>query len=298
MKKTIIAALAVVAMAGCTKDEATNPEENLAAAFSSSIAETRVSGTSWESSDQIGIMVTSDNDLADGYQYNNRHDVTFTNAKQGTFVPASDLDQIYYSLDEDERVDFYAYYPYKSSLSASSQTYSISVTNQATPRNIDFMEASTRDDGNDGYNKNSGTVALEFSRNMAKITLTLKAGDGLALSDISAVRFSGFYTSGTYYFPTNSFRSVSGNSTSFTPYGSGSSYSAILLPRNATSHMVYFTTPNGDVPLDLSSYSLSAGRHLYFTVTVSQTEATLVSNDIIGWDEAEIEDEDATFETE
>lgn len=295
-RELLIATLALAAMVGCAKDES-GGVESYAASFTSSIAPTKASGTEWETGDQIGVMVTSNNIMLSTYHYNNCHNVSFTDPEQGIFTPATALDQIYYSLDESDYVDFYAYYPYKDGLSAADESYPINVLTQSSPEDIDFMEASTRSDSAVGYNKNSGAVALNFSRNMVKITLKIVAGDGVSTSDISSVRLHGFYTSATYYFPTNSFTEFGGSSSYITPYSQGSNvYSAILIPQNASSHMAYFETSYGTIPLDLSSYSLSKGDHLYFTVTVSQTDATYEQNTINGWEEAVIDDN--TFETE
>lgn len=283
-------------LASCTVSEPA-ATSNPAASFTSSIEATRVSGTEWESGDQVGIMVTSSNSILGDYRYNNCHNVSFTEPSQGIFTAASAADQIYYSLDESDYIDFYAYYPYSATLESSDQSYPISVADQSEPRKIDFMEASTRSDGSDGYNKNSGTVPLDFSRNMAKITLILKAGDGVELSDISAITFEGFYTSATYDFPTNTFVEFGGNSVSITPYDAGNdTYSAILIPENAANHKVYFATPHGEISIDLTEYTLTRGHHLGFTVTVSQTAATYEQNTINDWDEAEILDDTLEIE--
>lgn len=287
MKKTLYIVGAMLVMASCTKE--TVDTQSLKATFTSSIEQTRVVGTEWETGDQIGIIVVSTtvNAVSEGYRFNNCHNVTFTDPSQGIFIPDTDLDQIYYSVDENEYVEFYAYYPYSSSLTADTEEYSMDITDQTEPRKIDFMESSTNNDGNGGYNKNSSTVALGFLRNMAKISLALQAGDGLELSDISAITLEGFYTSATYDLATNSFKDLGGGELSITPYSAGNDiYSAILFPENAASHMVYFTTPYGDVPLDLSGYNLTKGEHLYFTVTVSQTAASYEQSEINGWDDA------------
>lgn len=294
-RELLIAALALAAMAGCAKDE-TGGAESYAASFSSSIDQTRVSGTEWESGDQIGVMVTTNNDLLSSYRYNNCHNVSFADPEHGIFTPATVLDQIYYALDESYYLDFYAYYPYNEALSAADQSYPIDVSDQSVPKDLDFMEASTRSDSSEGYNKNSGVVPLDFSRNMAKITLKIVAGSGMSLDGISSVRLQGFYTKATYDFPTNSFTELRGNSSYFTPYKQSSGvYTAILIPHNASWHRVYFTTSYGEIVLNLSDYSLARGEHLYFTVTVSQTAATCEQSTINGWGDAEIEDD--TFET-
>lgn len=285
MKRTItIATLAIAAMVGCAKEESsTLTLSDTSATFASTIT-TRASNDEWSAGDQIGIMVTSDNDLVDGYRVNNCYNVTFTDPTQGTFTADTAADQIYYSVDEEDKVDFFAYCPYLSTLGADYK-YPISVVDQADPEKIDFIEASTKDDGNGGYNKLSGTVPLTFTHRMSKITLILKAGVGVTLDDITAVTLKGYYTTAKYDLPTNSFEDLGGTTSDITPLDGGDyTHSAILIPESATSHMIYFTTTHGDVPLDLTSESLEAGNHVEYTVTVNQTEATYSANKINGWE--------------
>ncbi len=280
-------------IASCTKEESAT-EESLNAQFSSSI--TRASGTEWESGDQIGVMVTQNNSLVAEYNYNNRYNVSFTDPEHGDFIADSEVDQIYYSVDNTECINFYAYYPYNSDLVEADCSYPIDITEQSTPKNIDFMEAST--DGSGGYNKDSGTVILNFSRNMSKITIKLKEGDGVALSDITNVEFEGFYTTATYDFTTNTFGSCGGETTTITPYDEGSeTYSAIVIPEQATTHTINFETKYGTLPLDLSSYTLERGSHLYFTITVSQVPVVSDYHTISKWVDADIDDDESSFDS-
>ncbi len=295
MNRIILAALAIAAVVGCAKEEQSGGGDSLAASFTSSIT-TRVSGTQWDEGDQIGVMVTTGSEPHANYRYNNLYDVSFTDPKQGLFSAHSMVDQIYFSVDEADYIHFYAYYPYNADLVESELSYPVSVVDQSKPKLLDFMEASTA--STEGYNKDSGTVALNFTRNMSKITLKLKAGTGLELSDITAVRYAGFSNSATYDFPTNTFGSLAGSDVEITPLDEGDNiYSAILIPENTAKHTIYFTIKNGErVPLDLSEYTLSKGDHYYFTVTVSQTEASSELNGIVGWGDADIDDD--SFETE
>ncbi len=295
MKKYLtIAALALATVAGCTKESSRGANDGIAPSFTSSIS-TRANGTEWESGDQVGIIVTFDNAMLEEYRYNNLYNVSFTDPEQGELTADSADDKIYYPIDEEQYVDFYAYYPYSASVTAANESYAVSIADQSSPKAIDFMEASTRDSG--GYNKYNQSVPLTFSRNMAKISLQLKAGEQVDLSEITAVRLEGFYTSATYALTTNSFGNLAGEDVAITPYIEGENlYSAILIPENATSHIIYFTSSLGDMPLDLSSYTLEKGEHSYFTVTVNRSEASYQVNKIADWNDADIDNN--TLETE
>ncbi len=286
-RKLTIAALAVAAMAGCTNDDSSS-SDSLEASFSSAI--TRVSGVEWEDGDQIGVMVTSDNQLLGTYRYNNLYNVTFTDPTEGIFTADSNEDKIYFSMDEEEYIHFYAYYPYSTDLVEAEESYTIDITDQSVPKKIDFMEASTRDGDFVGYNKsNNGAVALNFSRNMAKITLELTAGDGVTLSDITRVRALGYYSEGIYSFASNAFTPDEGNVVGFNFYKeSETRYSAIMIPaqyEDGVNQRIYFDTPYGDVPLDMSAYDLERGVNKLYNVKVSQTEATCEGNEIYDWQE-------------
>lgn len=267
-------------MAGCSKDKATETIGAESARFTTTISNTRAHDTSWDDGDIVGIMVTQENTLVSRYRYNNQYNVDATNS---TITNATDADLIYYPADGSV-VHFYAYYPYNSQLSEVDQSYPIDISDQSEPKDIDFMEASTRN--TEGYTIISSSVELTFSHRMAKLSMTLVAGDAVDLSDITAVKLVGFYDSATYNFVLNEFEGSSIKEISLTPYKDATSgiYSAILIPENAASHMVYFTTPNGDVPLDLTNYTLESGKHHSLTVTVSQTEATYDENEINNWE--------------
>ncbi len=283
-------------MVGCSRDKESSTE-SLVASFTSAI-ETRVSGVEWEVGDQIGVMVTSDNVALDNYRYNNLHNVSFSDPERGGFTADSEADKIYFSVDEAVVLHFYAYYPYRADLVEAEESYPIDVTDQSDPAKIDFMEASTRD--TEGYNKKSDTVVLNFTRNMAKITLNLVAGDGLELSDITRVYATGYYTAATYDFVNNIFGGFSGEDFELDLRDGGSDqYTAILIPENfAGERMIKFTTQYGDVPLDMSAYNLTRGENRVFTVKVSQTSADATTNRIGDWDDATVETENENFEND
>ncbi len=288
-KRVIIAALAIIAMSSCNKEQVEIESSAICAQFTSSI-ESRASGTEWEVGDAVGIIVTQNGSPLSSYHYNNRHNVVIgSNASICSFEADSELDQIYYSTDESTTIDFYGYYPYSADIDATEQCYPIDVTHQSSPQSIDLMVAST--EGGSGYNKNSDAVSLRFNRCMTKISLQLKAGTGVELTDISAVKITGFYTKANYSFESGSFVDLSAEEATITPYLDESGvYSAILIPNNTLNHIIYFTTPYGDVPLDLSDESLLAGEHNYYTVNVHQTSTTYQSNSINNWNTAWGED--------
>ncbi len=298
MKKILLIAFAIALVVSCSKDSATTKIEfsSVPVMFVSSITETRASGTEWDGDDVIGIMVTKDGSFVSDYRYNNKHNVVIgSDAEQCTFDAESLLDQLYYSVDEDYTIDFYGYYPYSADIVEADMSYPIDVADQTSPEDIDFMDAVTEV----GYSKSSDMVSLTFGHRMAKISLELKAGVGIDdVSEITAVRMEGFYTTANYDFTSFSFVDLGGESVAITPLKDATTgvYSAILIPSNAATHKIYFTTTDGDVALDITTEQLVSGQHSYYTVTVNRTFPTYETNIINGWGEATLDND--SFETE
>lgn len=298
MKKTILAALAIAAMASCTKEtETTTMPADGTASFTSTIS--RVSGTSWEDDDQVGIMVTDGSATLLGYKFNALYDV---NPTTNAFSPNADADKFYYPVDETKYIQFYAYYPHSTAVTTANQYFPVNVAIQTTPKLIDFMEATTK--GGSGYNKKSTNVPLTFNRRMTKITFTLVAGTGVDLDDITAITLEGFYTTANYDFATNSFGTIA-TVASITPYeeSADNTYSAILIPTHdgntaVTAHStpkVKFVENGENFYWDLSKETLKAGdNNTYSKVTISRTGVTASGSNITNWNP--IQKEDVTAE--
>lgn len=108
-------------------------------------ANTRLSGTTWDNGDAVGIFMLSRNgalpldvvDEADNCKY-----ITLVDGKQMRFLPLRSEQTIYYPKG-DIAVDFVAYHPYAETGTATGNLnnyiYPIRVDNQAVPGAIDFM---------------------------------------------------------------------------------------------------------------------------------------------------------------
>ncbi len=280
---------------GCSKSETSEMESYATPQFVSEI--TRVTGTSWEDDDQVGVMMTMNNSLytKDNTPYNARYNV---DKSDGSLSADTSADILYYSVDANDYVDFYAYFPFREGLSSIDQNISLSVANQSDAEAIDFLEASTRATSNGGYNKYDSEVAFTFYHRLAKLTLNLSAGQGMSLDYITSVEIDGLYTSTIYDFTTCRFGSMSDIATITVNKESSTLYTAILRPNIDSDKAPIYTpaaplltvhTSLGDFDWDFTDslgeqFELIAGGDNIFNVSVARTGVTVTSSTIHDWD--------------
>lgn len=326
MKKTIIAALAVVAMVGCAKDMESGVEsQGTLVQFESSPATRVENDMYWETTDQIGIMVVkpADQSLYTGYKYNNCYDVTpdTSHSDRATFSPISG-NEIYYSFNAADKIDFYAYYPYISELTETADTYTFDIKDQSTAdkqTKFDLMEASTNATSNGGYNKESGAVTLQFNRKMSKISLEFICKGGVEIADITDLKFEGFHTTATYDFQEGDvYDAATANSTALTeddiikPLFDENTFSAIVLPEDegrmdvvgmatkadpvpVSQRKVTFTLKNGEeetekqLPIPYNC-KLEANKHYKIKVVVDNGSIVMSGWSIEDWENATMDD--------
>ncbi len=306
MKRQIIAiSLAALALAACSKKEVqtsqTITDPVAMAVFTADIrtaASTRANteGTAFTNGDKVGIVPIKSGSV-DAPQFNTPY--TF-NGEQFTANPP-------YWFRDRSSVTFNAYYPYKSDL-ASDGTIAIDTKadNQTAAadgwRINDILFASASTDVSQPTV--SYTQDHAFTHQLSKLTLTFKAGDGIAnLSDLQS------YTIGTLV-KEGSFNAVSGTLSLVGQAGdlqmsvAGSDVtelkakSLILLPQTLGSGQLNLSvTYNGQIykaTLSLSN-GLVAGKHYTFNVTVRSTGLAISAAQINDWETTAGSDTDATM---
>ena len=175
-KKTFSAvALATLLLTACQNDEETMQTDARVALQVTSGIQTRAYDDQWEKGDEIGIFGFTQGD-APAQAYTNERYVT--TGGNGTFTPGGT--PIYLPTD-DSYLDFVAYYPHTTSLTADG-IYAVDVTNQSIQKDIDLMAASKL-----SANRSKNTVAFNFEHKLSKIVLTFKPGDGMALSELAGM---------------------------------------------------------------------------------------------------------------
>ncbi len=308
MKRQIIAiSLAALALAACSKKEVqtsqTITDPVAMAVFTADIrtaASTRANaeGTAFTNDDKVGIVPIKSGSV-DAPQFNTPY--TF-NGEQFTANPP-------YWFRDRSSVTFNAYYPYKSDLD---QNGTIAIDTKADNQTAaadgwrinDILFASASTDVT--VPTVSYTSDHAFTHQLSKLTLTFKAGDGIAnLSDLQS------YTIGTLV-KEGSFNVVSGTlslngqavagdlqmSVAGSDVTELKATSLILLPQTLSSGQLNLSvTYNGQIykaTLSLSD-GLVAGKHYTFNVTVRSTGLAISAAQINDWETTAGSDTDATM---
>lgn len=163
-----------LSLSACSNEEIHMDDARVALQVTSGI-QTRAYDDQWEENDDIGIFGFTQGD-APAQAYTNERYVT--TGGNGTFTPGGT--PIYLPTD-DSYLDFVAYYPHTTSLTADG-IYAVDVTNQSIQKDIDLMAASKL-----SANRSKNTVAFNFEHKLSKIVLTFKPGDGMALSELTGM---------------------------------------------------------------------------------------------------------------
>lgn len=166
--------LALLSLSGCVDG---NNEPDMAVRkdcpdFSATIDDsaTRAFNQTWERGDRIGVSSSG------------RVNVCYvTNEGDGVFSVQTHGEQIYFVGDEEET--FSAYYPWIS-LTGNSRTIKADTRNQNDSKSFDFLWATAKG------KKTSPEVNFTFAHKMAKLTFTVKPGEGMSYTEAKTAKFS------------------------------------------------------------------------------------------------------------
>ena len=176
-KKTFSAvALATLLLTACQNDEETMQTDTRVALQVTSGIQTRAYDDQWEENDGIGIFGSTQGDAPTQAYSNVRY---VTKSGNGTFTP--DGTTIYLPTD-DSYLDFVAYYPHTTSLTADG-IYAVDVTNQSIQKDIDLMAASKL-----SANRTDPTVAFNFEHKLSKIVFNFTAGVGMDENELAGMK--------------------------------------------------------------------------------------------------------------
>lgn len=182
----LLAFVVMLVFVNCSKensiDQEIGKEVKVTATFSgmsvSSEVTTRVTDTSWEKDDAIGLFMMNsgvaldESALASNVKYITDGTQEFNNPSQN---------KIYYPFNK-KNVDIIAYYPYDSSIK--DLTYEIDVTNQIKLSDIDLLYSNEIK----SVNSTAGIVNLHFIHQLVKVIIKLDVGDtGVELNKFSAI---------------------------------------------------------------------------------------------------------------
>ena len=201
-KRSIIfaAAISMLAFASCNNDDAGDGSgEQTALKFTSTIdaldlatPQLRAAGSAWDKNDEIGIyMVKNGMGLTSGTaDAENKHYITESEGTSGVFA-AADLGSIINLPEDGSKVDFIAYYPYKTTIA--DYNYPIDVTTQSSQPAIDFLYSNNAV----GLDNNATNVSLKFKHKLSKLIFNISSDD---ISDLSGltIALKGTKTKATY----------------------------------------------------------------------------------------------------
>lgn len=289
--------LAVITLfpAACGNDSP-GDDTPVAARFSAGIdgLASRAADTWWHDGDLIGITGTS----GSGEYKNIAHVVT--DAATNTFTPVDADNTIYFNNDDD--VTFTAYYPHAGESGTSMPTLSGSTdaTYQTAEKQpgIDFLFATAKG------SKSNPDVKFTFSHRMSRVTLSIKAGEGIAsLASMTSYSLDGFYLHGYFNTTTGTVAAtVGGNRQSINnpPFTLAegqkeATSSLILYPQDATKVTLSIRLGSQTFTTDLTvpDGKLEPGTSYAYNVTVNRTGITVSKATIGKWTDKNGDDAEA-----
>lgn len=278
-------------LAGCNSEEDIGAwGEPVAVQFGISeipCLKTTAGGDQWTLNDPVGIFMVKNGqalntgNIAEGAD-NVEYKAQTGGSNQSGFIPVSGT-PIFYPQNGD-KVDFIAYYPYKSSLT--NYTYPVDVSNQATPADIDVLYANTADTYSSGYNKNSSTVDLQFNHLLSKLSFTLTSGDGSPSLAGVKIQITNLITTVDMSLADGTFTATnSGQTLTANTAANGLSSSAIVIPQNLSGTKLIVTLADNVSVFEwtFTDIQLEQGKNHQYNITVSKTGITVSSSGITMW---------------
>ncbi|MDR2893867.1 MAG: fimbrillin family protein [Alistipes sp.] len=310
MKNIFLAVLPVLAvLAGCAPSEqgrlGSDPESgdrvevSLAASIEGSVdvagggagPATRVNGAgnAWTGDERLGVFMidpSADYDYPEfGYNEMMHDNLLYTVATNNVMTPGEGTPTMYYP--QSGTVDLVAYYPYDDGWRQGSGTNQIDIS-------TDVMWAKAT-----GKSKSEAPVPLQFSHVMSKITLNVKAGEGVNSVDIDNLRNALGSVQMTMpdqakLYLRDGSMDQKGSGTFFlksteVPGGFQAGFSTLVIPHTGAefpNRAVEFrvglpsTTYRWNIP---SSANFEGGKHYIYNVTVSMTGITVGGMTIADW---------------
>lgn len=284
MKKIFSIVLAILLLTGCNKNNNSDLGEKVAVQFNGGVI-TRAIDNNWSTGDKIGIFMVKTGQplaalnivgMANNIQYNN----VMAPGLSGSFSADNIFETIYFPVNGN-LVDFYAYYPYSTNINQ--YKYSINVATQSNQENIDLMTAKTIEKV-----KTSPAVTLGFRHRLAKLKLTITAGEGVSAADLTNMEVTviGLPTTANYNLANETLSDLGNNTDIIIKTATdGNTAEAILIPVSATpgAKISFKLSGSGEIFYwDIAAMSFDSGKKYDYTVSLNRTEA-IVSGTISDW---------------
>lgn len=280
MKKTILfGMITAMGLASCSEEDGLmQGMSGDAIVFTSSVA-SRVTDTSFERDDIIGVSMYVGNSFASGaenVQYATSDGRAFTSQSPITWDQAGD----------EATVRFMGVYPYRNG-AVQNGIYSIRLSTEkgvALSEN-DVMYAST-----ENVARGQNNISLPFVHKLVKVVMQVCDETGKGLSG-ATLKINKQQTSGSLALTDGTVRAEGAESTLEFAANSNvpGEYRTIVMPSGATPERVITITYNGvDYPCPVDAYVFESGKKIIFSATIDKSEpvstnSVKVSADVEDW---------------
>ncbi len=194
MKRVILATLAVVAIASCTKDQSiegtTDSHSTQEITFISGI-ESRVDGNNWVAGDKVGlysVQFSNDKYFAENVLY-----TASSSGSSTSFAVVSDQTPLYFPSEVEEYTLVCAYYPYDEDFTID-LSYQFDCTDQSDQGAVDFLTATAMVYASDA--ENSSIVNLNFLHAQSLVKFYFQATGELTSLEGLSVELRNIQTKG------------------------------------------------------------------------------------------------------
>lgn len=253
--------------------------------------------TTWTAGDAVGVFMRAPKIFGPSGILPGGENVGYTvDPATGRLTPVGT--PILYPRDEEEEVDFFAYYPLGTKGDGKitdDYVYTLSVTDQSDPASLDLLVANAR-----GKKKSKEAVEFTFEHALAKIQLDITLGEGLRGLDpgkITTVTITGMPTTAEYELLSIAGAKVSDPADIVTrreptpSENAAATFTALLAPHGVPATIGEFGGRRIVVTVDGTDYSggisnndgISANHLHIYPVTVQRTGVTLGTPEIAEW---------------
>lgn len=171
-----LGALSALVLTGCKDNDDNSEWMTDGVVFTSHIEGmvSRASGSAWSEGDKVGIYMNAGGTDFENYEYTASADGALTAAGKTLKYP------------EEGTADFFAYYPYQTSIS--NKTYAVNVSDQSDPTKIDLLYATKT-----GIS-NGEAVNFAFSHQLSQIVINITKDETISSLSGLGISVSGMNT--------------------------------------------------------------------------------------------------------
>jgi hypothetical protein len=245
-------------------------------------SKTRVSNSSWEKNDAIGVYMAKAGQALSSSAL--RQNIKYATSGSSAFVPADETQEISLPFDG-SNVDFIGYYPYRNDIAGFS--YPIDLSDQSAQAAVDLMYSNNAKN----FNSKNPNVRMQFTHQLSKIVLNIKRGESIDLSNLSAV-ITNAGTQATFDLITGELSETSKRGDiRFKMSRDGSVAEAILLPETNLSGMdLWFIIGEGAEAykfslantIEINTFEKST-RYVYNVTLFSEKITAIAESTITNW---------------